>query len=164
MKKIFVLSIFLAFVASCGVQRPYPPTISLTYGNPATQFGQDAAEGYVYGISAYSVYDVTLGWDVSQTGAQGVKIDIATDYRCDNVVLTRTIPTSCQTDQTCLPLTYAGAYYNRSLAHVFYGQSLAPLKAGGYYICISGVMYDSISSPSLPAYLYLMMDQYGTGY
>jgi len=94
-----------------------------------------------------------------------VKIIIATDYYCDDVVMFKLLPTSCATSSTCIPLmTYGNNMYNKSLAHVFYGQDLSLLKAGGYYICISAVQYDSISSPSLPAYLYLLANQSGVAY
>jgi len=164
MKKLILLAILSMVAASCGVQRPLPPTIQSLNGNAAVQFGQQAEDGsYNYGVSAYTLYEVALGWDVTQTGAQGVKIIIASDYYCNTEVISRTLPTSCQTNASCVPLNYNGSF-NQSLAHVFYGMDLSPLKRGTYYICIAAVMYDSTSAPSLPASLYLLADQYGTAY
>jgi len=163
MKNLTLILALSVMISACGLQGLQPPTISSISGsgNAATQYG-DSDTG-TYGISSYSLYDVALAWDVSQTGAQGVEIIISTDYYCENVVLSKQIPASCASSASCLPLQNYGAW-NGNLAHVFYGQSLNALTAGGYYICIAAITLDNISSPSLPAYLYLYSNQSGVAY
>ena len=162
MKKLVLTLALSVLVSACGISGLQPPTISsISGGNAATQYG-DANTG-TYGVSAYSLYDVTLSWDVTQTGAQGVEIIVSTDYYCENVILSKQIPASCSSSANCLPLQNYGSW-NGNLAHVFYGQNLSVLTTGGYYICIAAITLDSVSSPSLPAYLYLYSNQSGIAY
>lgn len=150
-------------ISACGIHGLQPPTLSslTNNGNAATQYGTSTTAAYA--VSAYQLTEVTISWDVSQTGAQGVEVIIATDYDCQNVIISRKLPASCATSSNCIPLENYGVW-NGNLEHVFYGQDISVLTAGQYYVCIAAITLNNISSPSLPAYLYLYYPQAGIAY
>lgn len=154
MKKLFLLSIVTILISSCGVQRPYAPTISLTNGGDAAlPFSNQ--EGL--GVQTYSLYNVRLDWNITDTGAQGVKILAAKgeDYYCDNPIAS-----------VSLYITDTSTITNNALdnlGYMFYN-SLNKFTPGyRYAFCICAVMYDSTSQPSWPVFVDLLNPNGGLG-
>ena len=146
MKKSLFLALAVVLISACGVQRPNPLTIELINSNSgAVPFAQ---QGY-QAVIAYSLYEVRVDWDVTNTGAQGVQIVAAkgTDYYCQTpiasvtyyVVNSKAMNTNAYTD---------------SLGQLFL-KDIDKFTPGSYAICLKAVMYDSVSEPSLPVFLEL---------
>jgi hypothetical protein len=160
MKKLFTLSILvmlIGLVSACGVQRPYPLSIELLNSSGGLPYAQ---QGY-QAVRAYSLYDVKVEWDVTETGAHGVQIVAApgTDYYCDNPVATATLYITNSQD-----ISNANYSAMHNLAQIF-AADLSKFKAGRYAFCLKAVMYDSVSSPSLPVFVEVLQDQQqGMGY
>ena len=89
------------------------------------------------------------------TGAHGVQIVAAagTDYYCDTPIATATLYIINSKDIS--DLNY-NAMHN--LAQIF-ATDLGKFKAGRYAFCLKSVMYDSVSSPSLPVFVELLQDE-----
>lgn len=151
MKRVLLSAIFLILLSSCGVKRPYPLSIQLINSNSGIAYSQQGSMAVI----TYSMYDVKISWDVSDTGAQGVEILAAsgTDYYCSSPIATARyyITNSSLLDST---------YTLDNLAQIFYTQ-LSKFKAGNYALCLRAVLYDSVSEPSLPVFMELRMDQQG---
>ena len=141
-------------MSSCGVQRPYAPTISSLSGNGSAAGFYSSETGM--STSVYSLYEVRLDWNVTETGAQGVKIFAAKgeDYYCDNPIATATLYVTDTSTVQASPLT--------SLAQIFvyYGGGMTTLNkfvpGYRYAFCISAILYDSVSEPSWPVYVDLL--------
>ncbi len=157
MKRTLILSITLSIMivlASCGVQRPYPLNIEVigSSGLPYEQQGSIA-------VVVPTLYQVRVDWDVTPTGAHGVRIiaSAGTDYNCKNEIATADVwlPSS-------QGLSDSG--HMHSLGYLF-GHELGKFKAGRYAFCVRALMYDRVSPTSLPVYVTLQTDQHsGMGY
>ena len=146
-KLVFLITAALVLISACGVQKPYAPTISLiSGGSAALPFAQQ--EGMR--VQSYSPYDVRIDWNIKDTGAQGVQIIIAdgSDYYCEQPLATRSYNITDSSTITSSPMSSLGYMFEAS-ANIFQpGKSFA--------ICICAIMYDSISSPSMPVFLDLV--------
>jgi len=150
MKKILILAGLLAMISACGLQRPLPLTISLI--NP-TGLPYEQQGGLK--VTAQSMYNVRVDWDVTNTNAHGIKILIAdgSDYDCDNPIATQVIygilnSTSYNTDNSLYS----------SLGKIF--ESKLNLFTGGTYsVCLATIQYDRESSPSIPVFMELTQPQ-----
>lgn len=154
MKKIVLLFAVSILISSCGVQRPYAPTISLTTGdNAALPFSNQ--EGL--GVQAYSLYNVRLDWNVTDTGAQGVKIlaSKGEDYYCDNPIASASFYITNTATITNNALDNLGYMFQNSLSKFVPGNR--------YAFCISAILYDSISQPSWPVFVDLLSPSGGLG-
>ena len=151
MKKLVLLFVISILISSCGVKRPYAPTISSISGQNAAGFYSNNTG---LSVSAYSLYDVRLDWNVTETGAQGVKILISRgDSYCENPFASATLYITDTTNIQASPLT--------SLAQMIinYGGGMATLNQfvpGRYAFCISAVLYGNVSDPSWPVFLDLL--------
>jgi len=146
MKKLALIFVLSVLISACGVQRPYAPTISLLNGDTALPFATQSG----ITVQTYSLYNVRVDWNVSNTGAQGVKIIIANgeDYYCSTPIATKTIH-----------ITDSSTITNNSmdnLGYMFYDSLSVIVPGKTYAICVCSVLYNSISEPSLPVFVELM--------
>ena len=147
MKRIFNLALVLSvvtFIISCGVQRPAPLSIELmsSSGMPYEQ------QGYI-AVEAYSLHDVRVDWDVTPTGAHGVRIIAAPghDYHCREAIAHEDIwianSRNIEHDS-----------YMHSLGFIF-ERHLGKLAPGRYAFCVKALMYNRTSAASLPVFVNL---------
>ena len=149
MKKLIVLATLTLFSA-CGVQRPYPLTISqiapTSYLPYSTQNGIQVAD--------MSMYNIRIDWDVTGTNAQGVKILAApaADYNCSEPIAVSMPIYSLNSSSNTTTTVY------QSLAYVFY-RDLEKFTVGDYALCLVAIRYNSESAPSIPVFMTLLANQ-----
>ncbi|MCX6112289.1 MAG: hypothetical protein NTY22_03250 [Proteobacteria bacterium] len=147
MKKFLLSTILMIAVSACGVKRPDALAIQLINANSGVPYAQQDS----IAVRAYSLYDVRVDWDVTNTGAQGVEIVAAAgmDYYCQTpiasavfyVVNSRAVTTTNYLD---------------SLGRLFYNDLGKFVPGNRYAFCLRAVLYDSVSDPSLPVFLELI--------
>ena len=147
MNKILVLLTTMLTIAACGVQRPMPLTISVINptGLPFEQQGGMAVE-------TSSMYNVKVAWDVTNTNAQGIIIDIAdgADYDCSEPIATKTIYgilNSAASSADNSLYSSLGKMFESQIGLFQYGKQ--------YAICLVSVQYNKQSSPSIPVFMTL---------
>ena len=151
MKKLLFLAIFsvlMISISACGVKRPYALTISLLNADSGTPFSQQGS----IAVRTYSLWNVRVDWDITDTGAQGVQIIAAagTDFYCQTPIATATfyvINSKASTN---------ASYQLDSLARLFPNDLAKFVPGNTYAFCLRAVLYDSVSDPSLPVYVQLM--------
>jgi len=134
-------------VSACGVQRPFAPTISLTTGTDAAlPFSNQNG----LGVQTYSLYTVRLDWNITDTGAQGVKILAAqgTDYYCDAPIAAVSFYVTNTSTITNSAMDNLGYMFQNNLS--------AFVPGNRYAFCICAILYDSVSQPSLPVFVDLL--------
>jgi len=154
MKKLILFLTVLILVSSCGVQRPFAPTISLVSGdNAALPFSNQQG----LGVQAYSLYQVRLDWNVTNTGAQGVKILAAKgdDYYCATPIASASYF-----------ITDTSTIANNSLStlgYIFQNSANVFVPGQRYAFCVCAILYDSTSQPSWPVFLDYLLPSGGMG-
>ena len=154
MKKAILLFVVSILVSSCGLQRPYAPTISSINGsNAALPFSNQQG----LGVQAYSLYEVRLDWNVTNTGAQGVKILATTgeDVYCEKPIAVVSFYITDTSTIANNALDTLGYMFQNSLNKFIPGNR--------YAFCISILAYDEISQPSWPVFVDLVLPGGGLG-
>ena len=154
MKKLVLLFAISILISSCGVQRPYAPTISLINGGDAAL---PFASQQGMSVQTYSLYNVRLDWNVTNTGAQGVKILAAKgdDYYCDNPIAAVSYYVTDTSTITNTALDTLGYVFQNSINKFVPGNR--------YAFCICSVLYDRVSQPSWPVFVDLLNSSGGLG-
>ena len=148
MKKLLLLAIFVTLVSGCGVKRPYALSIQLISTDSGVPFSQQDS----IAVRAYTLYDVRVDWDITDTGAQGVQIIAAhgEDFYCATPIATATFYVVNSRSATNTN------YQLDSLARLFPYDLDKFVPGNRYAFCLKAVLYDSVSDTSLPVYLDLL--------
>ena len=151
MKKLLLFAIFTVLmisVSGCGVKRPYALTIQLLNADSGVAFAQQDS----IAVRTYSLWNVRVDWDITDTGAQGVEIIAAagTDFYCQTPIATATFYVVNSRAST------NANYQLDSLARLFPNDLSKFVIGNTYAFCLRAVLYDSVSDPSLPVYVQLI--------
>jgi len=151
MKKLLLLAIFTVLIISisaCGVKRPYALSITLLNADSGVPFSQQDS----IAVRTYSLWNVRVDWDVTDTGAQGVEILAAagTDFYCQTPIATVRFFVANSRAATNTN------YQLDSLARLFPNDIAKFTPGNTYAFCLKAVVYDSVSEPSLPVYVQLL--------
>ena len=164
MKKLVIATILLT-LGACGLNRPFPPTISyLTgdaytrpYASPSGQYDQYGQYGGGYVVADY-LENVQLNWDVSNVpGANGAMIIASREYTCETEIASvyKNIVSTAQRNQ----LLYHGVPNPEENMRTLFNASISQFTAGTYFICVRAVKMGKEGPPSTPVTLELTQNQ-----
>lgn len=153
MKK-FILITMLIMVSACGMNRPFPPTLTSISGSSAVLPYGTQNSSY---LSVWDLADAHLDWDVSNVpGADGVKIVASREYTCATEIASNYYNIINSRQRTAV----TGGMINpqENLKVVFQG-ALSQFAMGRYFICVKATKMGQEGPPSTPVSVELLQNE-----
>lgn len=151
MKKLILITV-LIMMSACGMNRPFPPTLTSLTGNSTTAYGSTSTY-----LGVYDLADAHLDWDVSNVvGAEGVRIIASREYTCKTEIASNVLYIINSRQYTS---ANGGIINPMENLRTIFSTSLSSFTTGQYYICVRAIKMGKESAPSYPVTISLMQNQ-----